>query len=64
VNSDPDSRDEPEADDAPREGPRPPGVPPHQPPLPEGGDEEDRLDEEAEQSFPSSDPPAHGGPGI
>ncbi|MBJ7457254.1 MAG: hypothetical protein JHC74_14455 [Thermoleophilia bacterium] len=62
MSTDPATRTEPEDD--PREGPRPPGVPPHQPPLPDGHDEQDRRDEEAEQSFPSSDPPATGGPGI
>lgn len=49
-----------EDDDEARE----PGVPPHQPPLADGEDEQERVDEEAEQSFPSSDPPAQGGPGI
>jgi len=62
VSTEPAHRTEPE--DETREGPRPPGVPPHQPPLPEGQDEQDRLDEESEQSFPSSDPPGNGGPGI
>lgn len=28
------------------------------------GDDEDTLDEELEESFPSSDPPSTGGPGI
>lgn len=46
-------------DDAPD---REPGVPPHQPPPDEGSRE--RGDEGAEESFPSSDPPATGGPGI
>lgn len=63
MSTDPGNRAAPEADD-PREGPRPPGVPPHQPPLPDGEDEQERLDEQAEQSFPSSDPPGEGGPGI
>jgi hypothetical protein len=46
--------------DDPRD--REPGVPPHQPPPEE--QERDRADEGAEESFPSSDPPATGGPGI
>lgn len=62
MSTEPAHRTEPE-DETP-EGPRPLGVPPHQPPLPEGQDEQDRLDEESEQSFPSSDPPGNGGPGI
>lgn len=41
--------------------PREPGVPPHQP-APE--DVPDRVEEGGEESFPSSDPPATGGPGI
>lgn len=40
---------------------RRPGVPPHQAP-PETARE--REDEEVEESFPSSDPPATGAPGI
>ena len=48
------------APDAP--GQRTPGVPPHQPPAEEHpGDEHD---ERAEETFPSSDPPATGGPGV
>ncbi|WP_217913906.1 hypothetical protein [Miltoncostaea marina] len=41
---------------------RRPGVPPHQPP-PQTSDA-DRVDEGSEESFPSSDPPATGGPGV
>lgn len=49
-----------EALDAPAR--RAPGVPPHQPPAEERpGDEQD---ERAEETFPSSDPPATGGPGV
>jgi hypothetical protein len=40
---------------------REPGVPPHEPPVEE---DEDRVDEDARESFPSSDPPATGGPGV
>lgn len=41
---------------------REPGVPPHQPAFdPERGD---LVDEELEESFPSSDPPASGSPGL
>jgi hypothetical protein len=39
---------------------REPGVPPHQP---EGG-EQGEVEEGGEESFPSSDPPSTGGPGI
>lgn len=35
---------------------RTPGVPPHQPPP--GDDEERKIDETLEESFPSSDPPS------
>lgn len=38
---------------------RTPGVPPHQP-----AEEGERIDEGSEESFPSSDPPSTGGPGI
>ena len=44
----------------PRDPERRPGVPPHQPDDPE----RDPVDERAEESFPSSDPPATGGPGV
>jgi hypothetical protein len=39
---------------------------PPKPETPHGyeDDEEDTLDEELEESFPSSDPPSTGGPGI
>ncbi len=50
---DPDPRPDPDE--------REPGVPPHQPPAEEGDDE---VGEGTEESFPSSDPPATGGPGI
>lgn len=40
---------------------REPGVPPHQPAAGDGGD---AVEEATEESFPSSDPPATGGPGI
>ena len=59
--------DEARRDERGREAPdargrRKPGVPPHQPPPEEHpGDEQD---ERAEETFPSSDPPATGGPGI
>lgn len=59
MNTDPARRDDVDADPVPE-----PGVPPHQPPMPDGEDEQERLDEEGEQSFPGSDPPAEGGPGI
>lgn len=52
-------RDAPDADQ-----PREPGVPPHQPALDDDPSDQERRDEEAEESFPSSDPPATGGPGI
>lgn len=42
---------------------RKPGVPPHQP-QPDDAAPDERVDEGAEESFPSSDPPATGGPGI
>ena len=58
MSNDPGTRD-PEAEDE-----REPGVPPHQPAMDEDPDEQERRDEEAEESFPSSDPPATGGPGI
>lgn len=45
-----------------RDEPRTPGVPPHQPPF--GGDEEDLVEEQLEESFPSSDPPSTGSPGL
>lgn len=42
---------------------RRPGVPPHQPPA--GSDEQgDVVEEGSEESFPSSDPPSEGSPGI
>jgi hypothetical protein len=42
---------------------RPPGVPPHQPPAEERPPREaEEVDEASEESFPSSDPPALGGP--
>lgn len=44
----------------PRDPERRPGVPPHQPDDPE----KDQVDQNAEESFPSSDPPATGGPGV
>jgi hypothetical protein len=44
----------------PRDPERRPGVPPHQPDDPD----KDRVDRSAEESFPSSDPPATGGPGV
>ena len=47
----------------PEDPERKPGVPPHQPPPHERREREDE-DEELEESFPSSDPPATGGPGI
>jgi len=53
VQKDPETR--PDPDD------REPGVPPHQPPA---DDRDDAADEGSEESFPSSDPPATGGPGI
>ena len=40
---------------------RAPGVPPHQPAKEDG---ESAPDEAGEESFPSSDPPSTGGPGI
>lgn len=40
---------------------RSPGVPPHQP---ERDAAREQVEEEAEESFPSSDPPATGGPGV
>lgn len=54
-------KDREDRPDAPDE--RAPGVPPHQPPA---ADEEpgDRVEEGAEESFPSSDPPSTGGPGV
>lgn len=45
----------------PDEEDRRPGVPPHQP---DPGPGRDRVEEEAEESFPSSDPPPSGSPGI
>jgi hypothetical protein len=51
-----------EPDPRPEDEPTP-GVPPHQPPL-DGEDEDEVADEGAEESFPSSDPPATGGPGL
>ena len=50
------------ADEKQADRDRIPGVPPHQPP-PESSDA-DRIDEGSEESFPSSDPPATGGPGV
>jgi hypothetical protein len=47
---------------APDEPERRPGVPPHQPAF--NPDEDDLIDEELEESFPSSDPPSHGSPGL
>ena len=41
---------------------RNPGVPPHQPSPDDAG--KDEVEEEAEESFPSSDPPSTGGPGV
>ena len=41
---------------------REPGVPPHQP-SPDDS-EKDEVQEEDEESFPSSDPPSTGGPGV
>ncbi len=40
---------------------RAPGVPPHEP-TPRDGDDE--QDERSRESFPSSDPPSTGGPGV
>jgi hypothetical protein len=51
-----------EHDDAGREEERRPGVPPHQPHFRPGRD--DPVDEELEESFPSSDPPSRGSPGL
>lgn len=45
----------------PEDPERKPGIPPHQPP-PKGDREE--SDEDAKESFPSSDPPSTGGPGV
>lgn len=39
---------------------RKPGVPPHQPAT----EDKPAVDEGSEESFPSSDPPSTGGPGI
>ena len=44
----------------PRDPERRPGVPPHQPDDPQ----KDPVDERAEESFPSSDPPSTGAPGV
>jgi hypothetical protein len=44
------------------DGDRTPGVPPHQPSPDET--EKDEVEEEAEESFPSSDPPSTGGAGL
>lgn len=43
-------------------GDRTPGVPPHQP-SPED-ERKDEVQEEDEESFPSSDAPSTGGPGL
>lgn len=40
---------------------RAPGIPPHEPAPREGDDEQD---ERARESFPGSDPPGTGGPGV
>lgn len=58
------STDPTRRDDTDPEPEREPGVPPNQPPLAEGEDEQERVDEKGEESFPGSDPPAQGGPGI
>jgi hypothetical protein len=49
-------------DGAPPGKDREPGVPPHQP-SPEDS-QKDEVQEEDEESFPSSDPPSTGGPGV
>ena len=55
IENDPRREDGPPAD-------REPGVPPHQP-SPDDS-EKDEVQEEDEESFPSSDPPSTGGPGV
>lgn len=46
----------------PNEDDRVPGVPPHQPPP--DPEKDDPVDEVAEESFPGSDAPSTGGPGL
>ena len=55
-------QDEPRRERGGADPERPPGVPPHQPPPEEAG--KDEIEEEDEVSFPSSDPPSTGGPGL
>ncbi len=51
-------------EETPANDDRAPGVPPHQPRPDTAENEDERVEEGAEESFPSSDPPATGGPGI
>jgi hypothetical protein len=50
---------------APKEAPVSQTLPdPRDPEAPPPEDEDDRRDEQLEESFPSSDPPSEGGPGV
>lgn len=57
------TEDPPQAGKDAEDAERKPGVPPHQPPL-DSEEGTGTLDEMSEESFPSSDPPAGGGPGV